>query len=219
MLNRIPFRRGFGSSGTIILGALISAFKLSGHQIKKDTLLKLAVEIETHIDNLAASLYGGFVFGFSEKDKIVTYKMSPPKDMRVVAYIPESELSTSDARNVLPSKVPIGDAVYNLCSFGFLCTAFSSGNLELLKYGTRDKLHQTYRGELMGYLEKLTRLNSKSLLGACLSGAGPSVIFFTQKKMQESAVKEVEDKIKEDQLKGEVKLFATGGKTVWKVLT
>ena len=181
--------------------------------------MKLAVEIETHIDNLAASLYGGFVFGFSEKDKIVTYKMSPPKDMRVVAYIPESELSTSDARNVLPSKVPIGDAVYNLCSFGFLCTAFSSGNLELLKYGTRDKLHQTYRGELMGYLEKLTRLNSKSLLGACLSGAGPSVIFFTQKKMQESAVKEVEDKIKEDQLKGEVKLFATGGKTVWKVLT
>lgn len=218
MVNEIPFRRGFGSSGTVVLGGIIGAVKCCGYEISKEEILKISLNIEEHLDNLAASLYGGFVFGFNNAGEIKTYKISPDKDLRIVSFIPEYQLSTSDARKVLPEKVPIKDAVYNLCNFGFLCMAFSSQNFKLLGYGTQDRLHQPYRQPLMPYLDKFTIGRSKAIFGACLSGAGPSIAFFTNKKFQKDALGEVKGMVKKDNLEGEVKVFAAGSKTIWKVL-
>ncbi len=219
LINRIPFRKGFGSSGTVILGGIVSAVKLCRCNVTKKDILNMAVPIEKHIDNLAASLYGGFVFGGYIDGRIVIARIPTDKDLRVISFIPGFELSTAEARKILPDKVPINDAIYNLYSFGFLCMAFSSKDFHLLRYGTRDRLHQIYRNRLMPYLEELTGdWKGKKILGACLSGAGPSVVFFTEKKSQDEAEKEVKHKIITSGLKGDVRHFSVGGRTTWKFL-
>lgn len=217
--NNIPFRRGFGSSGTIILAGIISAFMYYLDKIKKEDVLRLAVPIEKHMDNLAASLYGGFVLGGDIGGKTVIRKVAPHKDLRVIAFIPGHELSTQEARDILPGTVPLNDAVYNICSFGFLCYAFCTGSLRLLKYGTKDRIHQPYRGALMPYLEELVKGSaSEKFYGACLSGAGPSVVFFAEKKDIKAAVLQIEAKIKKTKVPGCIRVFNPGGRTAWKVL-
>jgi len=218
--NKIPFRRGFGSSATVILGGIISAAKCCNCNVNKEDVLNMAVSIEKHIDNLAASLYGGFVFGSVINGRPVTVRIEPDKDLRVVAFIPDYELATEDARNVLPCKVPMDDAVHNICSFGFLCMAFALKDFRLLNYGTVDRLHQPYRKKLMPHLGELTETwDFSGIMGACLSGAGPSVVFFAGKKSAEEVRQKVAEKIKKAGLKGKVGIFKLGGRTSWKILT
>lgn len=217
--NRIPFRRGFGSSGTVILAGIISAFAYCGHRIRRHDILDIAVPIEGHSDNLAASLYGGFVLSSLQEGGSARVVSVPVGDeLRVVSLIPAEGLSTSEARRVLPEKVEMQDAVFNLSGFGFLCMSFALKDASLLGHGLRDILHQPYRSRLMPHLEELLSYDAGGrVLGACLSGAGPSVAFFTLKGHEKQVARDIERKAFEMGVKGCVRIFRPGGMTSWKV--
>ena len=215
--NDIPFRKGFGSSATVILAGVISALLLTGKKVKKEEVLKIALPVEGHIDNLAASLYGGFVIGKVETLTVVS--VAPPKSLSVVAFIPEEGLSTKIARKVLPSFIPFSDAVYNISSFGFLCATFFLKRIDLLKDGLEDKLHQPYRAKMIPHLKGLIFDRKPGvILGGCLSGAGPSIVFFAERKDGKRALLEIEDTIRKKKIKGRISLLEPGGKTSWKVV-
>ncbi|HOL22507.1 MAG TPA: homoserine kinase [bacterium] len=217
MDNNIPFKRGFGSSATVILAGVISALLLTDRSIRKEDILKISLPVEGHIDNLAASLYGGFAIGSADTVKVVS--IQPPEKLIVIAFIPAEGLSTKLAREVLHSEVSVSDAVYNLSSTGFLCAAFFLKRLELLKFGLGDKLHQPYRAALIPHLKTLLVYRKPaSVIGGCLSGAGPSVVFFAESKNSKRALLEVKNIVREEKLKGDVFLFYPGGKTSWKVV-
>ncbi|HMD33208.1 MAG TPA: hypothetical protein VKG84_14930, partial [Candidatus Acidoferrales bacterium] len=93
--------------------------------------------------------------------------------------VPDQALSTEEARRVLPAQYSRADAVANVQNSMLLLAAFMQGSHELLPAALEDRIHQPYRAPLCPLLPCLQELTGKpGILGAALSGAGPSVIVF-----------------------------------------
>ncbi|KAI4136929.1 MAG: hypothetical protein L6R39_007557 [Caloplaca ligustica] len=102
--------------------------------------------------------------------------------IRAIAIIPDFEVSTAKAREVLPAMYSRADAVFNLQRIALLTHALgqSPPDPELIYSAMQDAIHQPYRKELIpGLTEILQSVKPKThpgLLGICLSGAGPTIL-------------------------------------------
>jgi len=93
--------------------------------------------------------------------------------------IPDQPLSTEEARRVLPAQYSRADAVTNVQNSMLLLAAFTQGRPDFLAAALDDRIHQPYRAALCPLLPCLQELEGKDgVLGAVLSGAGPSVLVF-----------------------------------------
>lgn len=170
--SEIPLSAGLGSSAAAIVAGLMAA----DHLFELDAdLLTLAVELEGHPDNVAAALNGGFVVSVGAR----AHRFEPPMGLEAVLVVPSETLDTVSARSAIPSEVAIGDAVFNVAHAATLMLGLTSGDWELIGEGLHDRLHQPYRAQLYprsaSLLERATALGA---LGATISGAGPSVLFW-----------------------------------------
>jgi homoserine kinase len=96
-------------------------------------------------------------------------------------FIPDFIGKTSDARGVLQQSVSRKDAAFNVSRVAFLVHALCTNNLDNLKWGVEDRLHQPQRGEkLYKYLFPMIKA-AEDAGAACayLSGAGPTVMAVT----------------------------------------
>lgn len=192
MRNEVPLGRGLGSSAAATVGGLVAAralSALSGGTLGQQALLRLATEMEGHPDNAAAALLGGFVVVTLVDGVPQVVRFDPPAGLLAVLFIPERRLATRDMRAVLPAQVPRADAVFNVGRAALAVAALASGRLDMLRAGTEDRLHEPYRAAI--YLE-LARLvaaaREAGALGACLSGAGSTVIAFTDSEARAEEV-------------------------------
>jgi len=175
--NEIPLKRGLGSSGTACLGGIIAAGELSGRPLSTVEVLRLGVDFEGHPDNITPSLVGGLTAACLAGGEVLYVKIPIPEGIQAVAVIPEMELSTAAARQALPKRVPLVDAVYNVGRAALLVGAMAAGERGLLREATRDRLHQPYRAELLpGMVEVLEAAERAGALCAFLSGAGSTVV-------------------------------------------
>ena len=173
----IPLRRGLGSSGTACLGGILGAARLSGRSLVPDEVLRLALPLEGHPDNITPSLVGGLTATCVANGAIRYVKIPIPKAIQVVAVIPDRELSTAEARRALPRQVPLADAVYNVGRAALFVGAMVAEDLRLLDEATRDRLHQPYRAKLLpGLDEVLEAGRGAGALATFLSGAGSTVV-------------------------------------------
>jgi homoserine kinase len=182
--NRIPFARGLGSSSAGIVGGIIAGLALAGARLPvhgREELLQLASEIEGHPDNVAPAIYGGLQLGIFADDRWYSSRVQIPNGLQCVVFIPDTTGPTSVARAILPKKVDRKDAVFNIGRAAILVNAFSSGNLDELRYATQDMLHQPQRGEAQyPHLFPLIQAAlDAGAHGAFLSGAGPTVLAIT----------------------------------------
>ncbi len=80
---------------------------------------------------------------------------------------------------MLPAEYSRADAVANIQNSMFLLAAFTQGRPDLLAAALEDRIHQPYRAPFCPLLPCLQELSgTPGILGAALSGAGPSVIVF-----------------------------------------
>jgi homoserine kinase len=177
----IPLTRGLGSSAAAIVGALVAANTLIGSKLTDDELFQMATALEKHPDNVGASLFGGLIVAAWDGVRAEYIRMDPPAGLDVLVVIPEFELSTKKARNVLPEQIPLSDAVFNVSHSSLLTAALAMGRLDLLRYALRDKLHQPYRAALIPGMTTILQDASKhGALGAVLSGAGPTLLLLVE---------------------------------------
>lgn len=177
MRSDIPLTRGLGSSASAIIAGMAAANALIGSPLSKDRLFDLATGLERHPDNVGASLFGGIIAAAWDGEHADYVRIDPPKNLKVLALIPEFELATSAARAVLPEQLSIQDAVYNISRSSLLTAALASGRLDLLASAMKDRLHQPYRAALVPGMEKiLEQATQYGALGAALSGAGPTLL-------------------------------------------
>lgn len=175
--NEIPVRRGLGSSGTACLGAIVAAGELSGRPLSREEVLRLALPLEGHPDNITPSLVGGLTATCLSGGEVRYVKIPMPEGISVVAVIPERQLSTAEARRALPSHVPLADAVHNVGRAALLVGAMVTGDITLLDEATRDRIHQPYRAKLLpGMEEVLEAARRAGALAAFLSGAGSTLV-------------------------------------------
>ncbi len=143
-----------------------------------DRALALATEIEGHPDNAAAALLGGFTVA-AHGDAPTAIRFDVPRDLRTILFIPDLRLATREMRAALPERVPLADAVANLQRVALGVAALAAGSAEGLGHLTVDRLHEPYRAAVYPQLPKLVAAaRDAGALGACLSGAGSTIIAF-----------------------------------------
>lgn len=179
---KIPTGSGLGSSAAAIVGGVVAANALLKDRFSSDELLKLAAKLEGHPDNVAPALLGGLVVSVQDKKGLVAARLQVPRGLRAVIFVPKRALSTKIARRVLPGRVPLADAIFNASRTALWIAAMQSRHWEWLQVATQDRLHQPYRAKLVPGLQRMFEAaNEAGALGAALSGAGPSVIAFTDR--------------------------------------
>lgn len=179
MRNRIPLSRGLGSSAAATVAGIVAADALLDGSLDRATRLRVATQVEGHPDNAAAALLGGFVVAARTADGIEAIRFDVPRDLRAVLFIPELRLSTGEMRRVLPETVPLADAVANLGAVGLGVAGLAAGRTDLLRWLTVDRLHEPYRSQAYPQLPRLVdAARGAGALGACLSGAGSTIIAF-----------------------------------------
>mmetsp|Transcript_3017 Transcript_3017/g.5135 ORF Transcript_3017/g.5135 Transcript_3017/m.5135 type:complete len:454 (-) Transcript_3017:179-1540(-) len=184
LVNRIPYARGLGSSSAAIVGGLVAGLVLAGHQVKAwgaEDLLNMAADIEGHPDNVAPVVYGGIQLGIHTGSRWMTERVNLPPGMQCVCFIPEKIGKTSTARGVLADTVSRKEAVFNIGRVAFLINALATNNIDQLKYGVEDALHQPQRAAAV-YPHLQPIINAAVEKGASagyLSGAGPTVMALT----------------------------------------
>lgn len=176
--NEIPLAGGVGSSGAAIVAGIKLAGSIAGRDIPDQLIQNYATEFEGHPDNVAASLFGGFlVSSVSGDGTVVSARLEWPSHIRVVVVAPHTQLPTHVAREALPRTVSRADAVYNLQRTALFTAAIAQRRYELLWQAMRDRLHQPHREPLVpGLAEVLALPRTPGLLGIALSGAGPSIV-------------------------------------------
>jgi homoserine kinase len=189
--NAIPHSRGLGSSAAAIIGGMVLARAMLQHapsDFDDDALLATATTMESHPDNLAAALHGGFTVAWLGDDgRPGAVRLEPHEDVRAVLIVPVDTLPTATAREVLPDAVPFVDARHNLARSALLVHAVTQ-RPDLLWEATSDRLHQQARaGVYPDSVSLVTRLR-RAGHAAAISGAGPSVIVLSADSDIASAV-------------------------------
>lgn len=179
MRNAIPLERGLGASASAAVAGLVAGNALVGGTLTTADLLALAAEIDGHPDNTAAALLGGFVVSAAVDGRIEAIRFDVPRDLRTVIFIPEVRFRTDEMRAVLPARVPLVDAVSNLSRVAVGVAGIATGRFDLLRVLTVDRLHERYRARAYPQLPFLVAAaRDAGAIGACLSGAGSSIIAF-----------------------------------------
>ncbi len=183
MYSEIPLTRGLGSSASAIVGGMVAANALIGSPLSKDKLFDMATRLEGHPDNVGASLFGGIITAVWDGTHADFIRMEPHKDLDVLVVIPEFQLSTSEARKVLPDQISREDAVYNISRSSLLVAALSQGRFDLIGRAMSDRLHQPYRASLVpGMSRILEEAPNRGALGVALSGAGPTLLALVDRR-------------------------------------
>ena len=190
----IPVARGMGSSAAAIVGGLVAgnamAEQMTGRPgLSTDELLRMAVAIEGHPDNVTPAMVGGFTVSCMDEGLGPLHvRFDPPRGLTAVVVMPEVPITgkkTEKSRGVLPTEVTLKDAVYNLNRTALLVAALAQGRVDLLAVATQDRLHQPYRASLVPGLRAVFEAAlDAGAKGVALSGAGPSVIAFVDREAE-----------------------------------
>jgi len=187
----VPPGKGLGSSAATAAAVTIGLDKLFSLKLSNAEKLRFAASGEiasagiSHADNVAGSLFGGFVvINSSTCEDIVSF--SPPKNLHICIGIPKTKSvvkKTGKARKLIPSKVKFTDSVVNVSYASMMVAGFSTGNKQLIGRSMNDNIVEAARSNTIpNYKEIKSELLDIGALGVTISGAGPSIISFTDNK-------------------------------------
>lgn len=175
--NHIPLKRGLGSSGAAIIAGVLAAHAYFDGALSQQQLLDLACELEGHPENASASLLGGLTVNGVEEGSVICARFAPPANWVAACFVPDLEIATEDARRVLPSSLTRHEAVSNLQSTAMMVSAFAQKNPELLRFATRDTIHQPYRKKLIPAYDEITAAAIRAgAFCAFISGSGSTML-------------------------------------------
>ncbi|NVK07664.1 MAG: homoserine kinase [Tenacibaculum sp.] len=172
---------GLGSSAASAAGAAFGVNQLLGNvfsplQLTQFAMLGEEATCGTPIaDNVSAAIYGGFTLVRSYEPLSIV-KIPVPTDLRVVAIHPQVEVKTKDARNVLPTEVPLKDAVIQWANVGGLISGLHSNDYQLIADSLIDIIVEPARKTLIPHFDLVKKEALKAgALGAGISGSGPTI--------------------------------------------
>lgn len=189
--NDIPIGKGCGSSAAARLAAIALANHFGKLHWTDARIVGEASRREHHPDNASACWMGGLtVARMSGESEAQVACIRPKGEWPLLLAVPPDPLSTEEARRVLPTQYSRADAVTNVQNSMLLLAAFLQGKQAFLGAALEDRIHQPYRAVLCPLLPAAKELTGSSgILGAALSGAGPSVLIFLDSKSKVPAKK------------------------------
>lgn len=194
--NTIPQARGLGSSAAAAVAGVAAANGLCGFPLSEEQVVQLSSAFEGHPDNAAASVLGNAVVSWTEvpvdgrtEPQYKAVNIAVDDRIKATALVPNFHASTEAVRRVLPSDVTHVDARFNVSRAAVMTVALQA-HPELLWEGTRDRLHQPYRADVLPVTaEWVNRLRNRGY-AAYLSGAGPTCMVLSTEPIEEQILED-----------------------------
>jgi homoserine kinase len=195
----IPVARGLGSSAALALAAAAAAGAADP--------LAIAVDVDGHAENAAASWCGGLVVATVIDSSPVVESLVLDPAFRFVVVIPDVELETIAAREVLPASVAFRDATFNLARLGLLIAGLADHS-RLRAASMDDRMHQRYRAQLLPFADDLLgRLRDGGAISSCWSGAGSTMLGVTTVETADEVAAAARGALAELSVPGEVRVL------------
>jgi homoserine kinase len=211
----IPAARGLGSSAAAIVAGVVLGAAVGRRTIDADELLNLAAGLEGHPDNVAAALYGGFTLAVADDGEVTLRRFRAPEAWIPIAFIPQLESRTQQMRAALPPAVPHAAAARQAGRSALLATAIMTSDAGLLRTAMTDELHQPYRVPLLpGSRELIDLAYDRGAAGACLSGAGPTVLAICDSPANAHAVEKAWNAERQPGIATRLRFDTTGARLV-----
>ncbi len=185
----IPVARGLGSSSTCIVAGLKAASVWFDNAISTDQLLVLATEMEGHPDNVTPAILGGLCVSFlDDNNRPVVVKYDVNAQLNFVALIPNYEVSTREARKVLPKTMRYADTIHQVSRCAVMTKALEAGDADLIHEACDDRMHEPYRAKLIPDYTHAKAISEQSNGTMYISGSGSTLMAITANEKSAEAI-------------------------------
>ncbi len=185
VIKGVPHGLGLGSSGASAVAAVAAVNELLNLHLTLEDIVKFAVIGEQavsgspHPDNVAASAFGGIV-AVTSHDPIRVVRIPINLNFRLMLVIPRvntGEGKTKKARELVPKQIEVSKMVENTRFLSSFILGLVKGDRALVREGLNDAVVERSREPMYPHYPKLKEIALRyDAIGACVSGAGPTVL-------------------------------------------
>lgn len=184
--NTIPIGKGLGSSASAIAAGMLGANALLGSPFSLEDLISWAVQMEGHADNIVPAFVGGLTVSLVDGQKVLYEKLPVPHSLQLVVLVPEFTLETSTSRSVLPQQIRLEEAVASMQRTCLLVAGLARGRVDHLRWAMDDLLIEPVRKQFIPHFDQVVQAaRAAGAVGVAMSGAGPSIMAFTEDKQEQ----------------------------------
>ncbi len=182
---KMPIGSGLGSSAASSVAAVYGMNRLLNNHFSEMEVLNFAVLGESiasgaiHADNVAPSLFGGFVL-IRDYNPIDVVKLPVPKNLFCTVLYSEIVIETKQARKLIKKNMPLKKARKHFGNIGTLVSGLYEGDLDKIARSIEDEISEPARAVLIPnfYEIKKAAINAGAF-GCSISGSGPSIFAFS----------------------------------------
>ena len=184
----VPAGFGMGSSAASAAATAVAFDNMYELKLDENTLVEFAGSGEkasagsVHYDNVAASVLGGFVIVRTNPLNVI--KIKPPLNLIMCIAVPKLDVpkkKTKVSRGVIPKQVSLIDSIANLSNAAAIVAGFMKKDPELIGNSIKDVIVEPARQHMIpGFTKVKENALRAGAFGVTISGAGPSVIAFSQ---------------------------------------
>lgn len=202
----MPSGSGLGSSAASAVAGVYAINMLCNERLTKQEMLPFLLNAEKAAcdaaiaDNVAASLFGGFILVRSY-EPLDVIQIPVPEELWCAVINPDVIVLTKDAREILPKDIPLSISLRQSANVGGMIAGLLRGDYDLIGRSLVDYIAEPYRSRLIpGFYEMKHAAISAGALGGSISGSGPSVFALCKGKETAyragAAMKAVMDELK-----------------------
>ncbi len=205
LYKKMPIGTGLGSSAASAVAGAFAVNAYLGWPADNKEVLRCATLGEQladgsfHADNVAPSLYGGFVL-IRDNPSLDIVGLPTIPGLKAVVIYPHVQVLTKDSRDILSNTISLKNHVSQSGNIAAFVAAMYKSDLDLLGRCLQDLVIEPQRAQLIPHFYDMKELAlSAGALGFSISGAGPSMFALCANsviadKIEEQAAKLYTDK-------------------------
>lgn len=177
----MPSGSGLGSSAASAVAGVYAINMLCNEKLTKHEMLPFLLNAEKAAcdaaiaDNVAASLFGGFILVRSY-EPLDVIQIPVPEELWCAVINPDVIVLTKEAREILPKEIPLSISLRQSANVGGLMVGLLRGDYDLIGRSLVDYIAEPYRSKLIpGFYDMKNAAIEAGALGSSISGSGPSV--------------------------------------------
>lgn len=177
----MPSGSGLGSSAASAVAGVYAINMLCNEKLTKQEMLPFLLNAEKAAcdaaiaDNVAASLFGGFILVRSY-EPLDIIQIPVPEELYCAVINPKVIVLTKEAREILPKEISLAHSLRQSANVGGLMIGLLRGDYDLIGRSLVDYIAEPYRSKLIpGFYDMKNAALQAGALGGSISGSGPSV--------------------------------------------
>lgn len=189
MQSEIPLSHGLGSSSSAIVAGIELANHFLDLNLSDYDKVRLGCIIEGHPDNIGPCITGGAFVGYYSRGELHYYHLNL-EDIGLIISVPEYEINTEEARDVLPNAYTRDEAVSENALANVMILALQNKDYKLMgELMMKDSFHEPYRQPLIKEFDEIkTTALSAGAVATVISGAGPTVLTLAEESELDSVL-------------------------------